>query len=817
MQENINIGIDLGTTNSAIGYYQNGKVNVLKNPKGFKDILPSAVAFRKGRMLIGDKAIEYLSQNAGQVFTAFKRNMGTDYLYKTNDAEYTSIDLSAFILKEVLGFVQNEKLTSAVITIPAAFDTVQSNATKKAGLAAGLSEVVLLQEPVAACLAYANENNISLDSKQTWLVYDFGGGTFDSALVEIDYRELKVIDHLGNNFLGGVDIDEAVLKSFVIPRISSKSEVALNYEEVCNDSHYLALKQYLLHLIEEAKKELSLLEAVVLEVDFPPLELLVDVTLTRTEFNSIVTPIVNATFDLLKELLQLNNLSFDAINRIVLVGGTTYIPLIREKLVELSKTMVDNSIDPTTAIVKGAAYFAGTKEKAKRIEANNASTAKNEVECNLVFEPVTNDEEELITLKCIFNFKGFYRITQESNNYTTSWIEFKNEAAVFVPLLMKQVNHFRIEISDNKKSTLFIKEITISQGLYSISGQTLPMDICLEVDAEDGTSFLEPIFKKNSLLPLKKSINKTLTKSISAGEDDAIYINVLEGRRGTLPGSNLGIGLIAINGKDLSNDLIKGTTIELKFSISESRDLEIDIYIPSIDLVLKEKFNPHNKVVNIIKLVADSEVALAMVRNEMQKAVTNEQYELSAKFKSIGEQLQLLLANAKQDSKEGIYKADERKRALLKELDDVNRSKHIFNEIESYRKEKDNLLTLLTQASFEQQVEAQKIFTEEKDVLNSGDKQLIKNTTLKIQTLNTTLFYQRSENFALIYFQLKTMPEVSYKDYSVVERLLVDGDVALHAKNFDLLKQLCFIISGQLREDHKGKGAAIFSSITGLK
>jgi len=101
MQENINIGIDLGTTNSAIGYYQNSKVNVLKNPKGFKDILPSAVAFRKGRMLIGDKAIEYLSQNAGQVFTAFKRNMGTDYLYKTNDAEYTSIDLSVFILKEV--------------------------------------------------------------------------------------------------------------------------------------------------------------------------------------------------------------------------------------------------------------------------------------------------------------------------------------------------------------------------------------------------------------------------------------------------------------------------------------------------------------------------------------------------------------------------------------------------------------------------------------------------------------------------------------------------------------------------------------------
>jgi molecular chaperone DnaK len=817
MQENINFGIDLGTTNSAIGFYKDGKVIVLKNPKGFRETLPSAVAFRKGRILIGDKAIEQLSNGFEHVFTSFKRNMGTDCLYNVEEQSYTPTDLSALVLKEVLGFVQDNNITSAVITIPAAFDTVQSNATKKAGFEAGLKEVVLLQEPVAACLAYANENSISLDTKQTWLVYDFGGGTFDSALVEIDYREMKVVDHLGNNFLGGVDIDEAVLKHFVLPEISIKSGVELKYEEVSNSSKYAALKQHLIHLIEEAKKDLSLSENTIVEVDFPALDILIDLDFQRSTFNAIASPIIDVSFDLLRELLQTNNLSFSNIHRIVLVGGTTYIPLIREKLVELSKTIVDNSIDPTTAIVKGAAYFAGTKEKKVNATENEEVTEINDLSVQLAYEPATNDEEELVAFKCNISFKGVYRIISNVSGFATAWIDFKDEAAVFVPLQLKQINFFTIEIADQKKKLVFTNQVSISQGLYSISGQTLPLDICLEVDTEDGASYLEPIFKKNSILPLRKSVSKTLTKSISAGEDDSIFINVLEGRQGTLPGSNLSIGFVSINGKDLNSDLVKGTNVELKFSISESRDLELDVYVPSIDLTLKEKFNPQNKVVVYEKIKSDIFQALEIAKIEMQLATSEEQYELSAKFNKIEKQLLVLANELAQFSGEALFKIDENKRALLKELDGVNRAKNIYAEIESYKSEKESLLELLPQAAFEYKEEARKIFAEEKEVLNSGDKQLIKETTQKIKNLNHTLFYQKPENFALVYFQLKTIPEANYKDYSIVEKLIADGDAAMHAKNYELLKQICYLIAAQLLPNQKEGKSEIFKSITGLK
>ena len=186
--KNINIGIDLGTTNSGIAKYENGKINIYKNPVGFKDTIPSVVSFRKGRIQIGEKAREHSATNAENVFSSFKRKMGSDeeYFIKDLDKNCSPIELSSMVLKELINFAQGETLKSAVITIPASFDTIQSNATKKAGYQAGFEEIVLLQEPIAACLAYSNSLNIEITSDQKWLVYDFGGGTFDIALVNIN-------------------------------------------------------------------------------------------------------------------------------------------------------------------------------------------------------------------------------------------------------------------------------------------------------------------------------------------------------------------------------------------------------------------------------------------------------------------------------------------------------------------------------------------------------------------------------------------------------------------------------------------------------
>jgi molecular chaperone DnaK len=175
MTQTINLGIDLGTTNSAICYFDNGNIRLFKDPISWKDTLPSVVTFRKDRIIVGQKAKEYMEKSPQNTIGFFKRKMGTNETFKLKslDKSISPIELSSYVLKELKTFVQDNdiSLDAAVITIPASFDTIQSNATKEAGKLAGFNEIVLLQEPIAASLAYANAKGQNLENTQ-WQVYD---------------------------------------------------------------------------------------------------------------------------------------------------------------------------------------------------------------------------------------------------------------------------------------------------------------------------------------------------------------------------------------------------------------------------------------------------------------------------------------------------------------------------------------------------------------------------------------------------------------------------------------------------------------------
>jgi len=225
MSTTINFGIDLGTSNSLIAKFDKGNVDVFKNPNGFKETLPSVVGFRNDRILIGDQARTYLQRDPKSVASRFKRKMGTSETFKIKaiNASKSPVALSAYVLKELKTFIHNgEQGDGVVITIPASSDTVQINATKEAGTLAGFKTVVLLQEPIAASLAYANkEKNVDLKNSQ-WLVYDLGGGTFDVALVKIVEGELTVLDHEGDNYLGGTDLDALIVEKIVVPELERR-------------------------------------------------------------------------------------------------------------------------------------------------------------------------------------------------------------------------------------------------------------------------------------------------------------------------------------------------------------------------------------------------------------------------------------------------------------------------------------------------------------------------------------------------------------------------------------------------------------------
>ena len=388
--------------------------------------------------------MDLLQSKPGHVFTSFKRSMGTDaeFRIENSDIKTNPLELSAEVLKTLIGFEQDKQVVSCVITIPASFDTVQSNATKKAGELAGLKEIVLLQEPVAACLAYANENSIDLDKAQKWLGYDFGGGTFDCALVEINQRELKVKNHLGNNFLGGFDIDLSLMNKIVMPLIPHEKVASISAEQK------KAFEEYLLHQLEEAKKELSLKQESTVEIEYDELDIFTEFTLSRAIFDEIVKPYFDESVRLMEEMLQASSYTYRDLDRIVLVGGTTYIPYIREQLKSISGLVIDNSIDPTTAVVKGATYYAGTKASSINIEEENQNQ---NLEIQLVYESSTRDDEELISIKSETDFSGFYEIIRLNDSNSFGIQIFKNEAEVFVPILSSALNQFRLILYNKQK------------------------------------------------------------------------------------------------------------------------------------------------------------------------------------------------------------------------------------------------------------------------------------------------------------------------------------------------------------------------------
>lgn len=813
---NILFGIDLGTTNSAIAKYDQGQVTLFKNPVGFKDTLPSVVSFKKNRILIGDKARELIKTQSENVCSSFKRKMGSDNTFFVPDMEknISPIELSSLVLQELRSFVQDEKPKSAVVTIPASFDTIQSNATKKAGLQAGFDEIVLLQEPIAACLAYANIQNLDISQPKKWLVYDFGGGTFDVALVNIDERALEVVDHKGNNFLGGLDLDMDVLQKLICPKIEKETGFSNLWEQMVNGQDVLLKRCYYEWLlkVEEAKKELSIKPYTTLEIDVEDKNWFFDISITQEEFNTVIQPKFEASFHFITQLINDNFITFQDIERIILVGGTTYIPYIRQQLAERTSCLIDSSVDPTTAVVVGAAFYAGSKNSSLVTQEMTPQTTSNPtIDVQLIFEPHSKDIEELLIVSLKENLEGFYRITRADGAFDTGILPLKNKISEFLTLLPKTNNQFTLQILDLHKNVVYTNnQIRISHGLYAIAGQPLPNDICLELDESREQSYLEPIFKKNELLPLKKTLYKTSSKTILKNSDDSLIINIVEGTAGNMIGSNLSIGYIEISGKQLGRDLLKGMDIELQISISESRDLKINVYIGALDLEINEVFTPSERSVSVLKLENEIKNVLREIQAEINQEIATENYEYLGKIKSIEERLldtlaevKITLLDVETDKK---FQLDERKRGLIQEFDDMVRHKHVIEELNEYMNNKGIFEEYREKASPKQIADFEKIIQDEKHILASANKYLIRKKAKQIEQLIDHIYLKQDERFIDYFYYFRFLEESKFSNASKVQSLIEIGTQAIEKNNLHELKAVCNQLYGLLKEKPKNTG-----------
>lgn len=804
MSNTINFGIDLGTTNSLIARFKNGQAEVFKNPIGFKETLPSVVAFRNNRIIVGDKAREYIEKDPHNVFSSFKRKMGTTesfFVNSTGDFK-TPIQLSALILNELKNFIYTgEKPDAVVITIPASFDTIQSNATKKAGYEAGFKEVVLLQEPIAASLAFANRNNGDALSGR-WLVYDLGGGTFDVALVRIQEDEMKVVDHEGDNYLGGLDFDNAIIDELILPWLRAMGR----YNDCCDNlrsakSKYNKLYYLLLLKAEEAKVNLSATQQTEIEFEITDdngdEEELV-FTLSREQFNTAIRSKVSHSIALVKKVLERNLLSSTDLSEVILIGGSTYVPLVREMLGAELGIPVSVEIDPTTAVAAGAAYYAGSKPVASPIpdNVNKMAVAGSPVEVRMAYAKTSRETDEYFTAMVSgISDGGFYRITRSDGGYDSGLKPVGARITEMLSLQTGEVNTFTLRLYSAKQDPLPVDlaPIVITQGKFSIEGQPLPNDICIEVDdVVNNATKLELIFEKNAILPLRKKIIKTLTKTITRLNKETLLINILEGSHFSMPSSCIPIGIIEINGSALEQDLIKGSDIEILLEMSESRDLRVTAVTLMNDQSFGEVFNPSERQINLAKLRSDVSGILFLAREELQVLEAGEKFEEAAialaqihELEEMEEQLRLLKEDDVSDLK---YQVEERKRRLSKAIDSKDKTAALAFVKEEYFREKEECLYWINKsANPALQARFEKLVQKENEYLGAGSSFVLRNKIDELQHLSWEVRKKDPGVLLGAFHYYATQPQSDFRNQDEAKKMIGIGEKAIERGNYEEL------------------------------
>ncbi|QIW15612.1 heat-shock protein Hsp70 [Pasteurellaceae bacterium RH1A] len=615
----IDYGIDLGTTNSAISRMENGEI-VIKKTETLKDTMPSCVFINKKKMIqVGDSAYNNLRRDkltalknnngdASNAFIEFKRTMGTDKTYYSSHLgkELSSEELSAEILKTLKSFIKDENVASAVITVPAAFKNNQIDATRRAAKLAGFEYIEVLQEPVAAATAYGLNNK---NKDGFWLVFDFGGGTFDAALIKVEDGIMKVLDTEGDNYLGGKNLDWAIVDEIIMPYLEQNYAIDSFLED---DEKKQILRDAMKFYAEEIKIKLSFNPSHNVLSDLGDLgeddegeEIELDIMVNQADMERVLSPVFQKAIDLCKVLLKRNNLSGHNLSSLILVGGPTFSPVLRNMLTK-QICEPDTSIDPMTVVSKGAALYASTVDLTEEIKEQTRDSLK--IQLEIGHESSSVEREEFVTLKILDDKtdgeipnKVFAKITRNDKAWSSGNVEINSIGEVVEVLLLEgKTNQFEVSLYD-EKGNLFESEpnqFSIIQGLSGISSmQVLPYNYGIEIHQKlTGKDVFTQIqgLERNKSLPVTGTRNGLKTpKAIRPGmESDFITIPLYQGEHnadGTRAIYNEHVYDVRISGADLPGLLPEGSDVDLTIMIDKSQKITVSAYFPYLEYTAEIK------------------------------------------------------------------------------------------------------------------------------------------------------------------------------------------------------------------------------------
>jgi molecular chaperone DnaK len=600
----IDFGIDLGTTNSAVAVLENVTQTIIKNNED-QDTTPSAVHIDKnGQIHVGQRAKNAVLKKPNDAFAEFKRRMGTEFLYhfKASNQRKKPEDLSAEVLKSLRADVSRrlgEEIDAAVVTVPAAFELHQCDATKKAAELAGLQVCALLQEPVAAALAYGFQVDAE---KAYWLVYDFGGGTFDAALIKAQDGLINVVHHGGNNFLGGSDIDWAILEKVIAPEITANFDLP---DFSRSNARWENEIRMLKHAVEKAKVELTTKEQTTLDFTFEDESGTAvegdEITLTKSQVVSIADRIVNQSVDICLKVLAEKKLGPAEIQKVILVGGPTKAPYFKEILADRMGIHIDASVDPLTVVAQGAAVFAGTQRLDSKIK-RPAKTG--EFAIDLKYSPVGSDTEPDVGGKVSGqageSVEGFtIEFVNESSKWRSGRIPLSKDGVFLANLIAEKGarNTFAIELFDGQGGAQKVSPDKLSYTVGAVVEEQ-PLIHSMGIELSGNEYFM--LAAKGSALPIKTKIfTGHIIKTVKAGDVGvAMRLPILEGDNVDAADRNKLIGYFELTGEMVKRDLPAGAEVEISLKIDESRLIRVLVYIPALDEEFEKNFDLRKALVN---------------------------------------------------------------------------------------------------------------------------------------------------------------------------------------------------------------------------
>lgn len=593
------VGIDLGTTNSAICSYDGSETRIWKSPEQ-NDVTPSAIYIdRRGNKYVGKRAYDSAPHSPDNAAMLFKRLMGTSTPIQLSAVNLTKTpeECSSEVLKVLFGYlpeeIRNDPDTGTVITVPAAFNQMQKDATMQAASMAGLGNVALMQEPVAAVMSVMRARNID----GMFLIYDLGGGTLDIAIAESLGGRVNLLAHGGIAMCGGRDFDRVLVDNVVRPWLLENFDLP---DDFSVNPDFKPLIRLATWATERAKIELSAQEDSVISLsetearvrDLNNNEIYLDIPVLRDAYDELIAERVDESIASARETLNKAGLSPHDLERIVFVGGPTNYKPLRDKVAFELGIPGSTDVNPMIAVAEGASLFAesidwGTQNRSRKSTRGQISSGG---KLDLSFKYIARTPD--VKAKIVVQLAGQvapgseFQVDSIDTGWTSGRMPLKHGATLDVSLTIKGENTFKVFVFDSVGGPITLEQNSIVITRTAATVDAIPASHSIAIAALDkvgGSQVLEYLVKSGDSLPKKGSKTFKAAESLKAGSTGSLNFALWEGEIEDPISDNRPIGVLKISGSDFDDGVIPaGADLECEYEIMDSGNINIEVSVPSI-------------------------------------------------------------------------------------------------------------------------------------------------------------------------------------------------------------------------------------------